>query len=375
MTTTAATGAADAFRLRAEQWLGRSVPERWKAERGALSEAEIDEIRLEWDRRLFRGGFAGISLPAEYGGQGLGLREEVAFHELAARAHAPEGFGRIGKILVAPALIADGTQAQRARYLPPILRGDHVWCQGFSEPGAGSDLASVSTVARAVPGGYLVRGQKVWTSFADKARKCLLLAKSDPEAPRYRNLTMFLVDMDQPGVTASPIRQISGASHFSEVFFENAFVAEEDRLGPEGEGWRVAMGVLNHERGAVEGVTRYVEMRGDLDRLIACCAGRAGTCSPVADFDTRLELVRWQISKTVAYQEDQARSAAAASVLKVTWSELWQEIAEYGLGAACPDHHAHWRNQYLETRATSIYSGSNEIQRNVIGDRILGLPR
>jgi alkylation response protein AidB-like acyl-CoA dehydrogenase len=362
------------FRREAERWLRAAVPERWKAERGALSEEEATQVKRDWDRSLYEGGFAGLSLPAEHGGQGLGLAEEVAFHELAARAHAPEGFGRIGKLLTAPTLIAHGTPEQRARFLPGILSGEHIWCQGFSEPGAGSDLAGVSTTARREDGGYRVTGQKVWTSFASVADRCLLIARTNPDAPRYRNLSMLLLDMRRPGVTVRPIRQISGSAHFAEVFFEDVRVDDEDRLGADGEGWQVAMTVLGNERGAVEGITRYVEMRGDMDLLLRHCEGTVYQ-REAEDLDVRLELVRWQVAKAVQLEPDPVAFARASSVLKVTWSELWQEMTALGLRVTPPRHRAHWRHQYLETRAASIYSGSSEIQRNIIAERVLGLPK
>jgi alkylation response protein AidB-like acyl-CoA dehydrogenase len=244
------------FRIRAERWLAENVPTRWRENRGALDEDEETRIRSDWDRRLHEGGYSGLSLPREYGGQGLGLAEEVVFGELAARAQAPDGLARIGKILTAPTLIAHGTDFQKSTYLPPILSGEHVWCQGFSEPGSGSDLASVTCSARRVDGGYLVNGRKTWTSYSRQAHRCLLLARSDDQAPRYKNLSLLLLDMNAPGITISPIRQISGSQHFSETFFEDVFVAEEDLVGAEGEGWRMAMTVLANERGTVEGVTR-----------------------------------------------------------------------------------------------------------------------
>ncbi len=362
------------FRRSAELWLSEAVPERWKTARGALSEEETDAVRMEWDRQLYRGGYAGLSLPTEYGGQGLGLAEEVAFHELAARAHAPEGFGRIGKILTAPTLIVHGTPDQQRRFLPGILSGEQIWCQGFSEPGAGSDLASVSTTARRDGDGYRVTGQKVWTSFATVADRSLLLARSNPDSPRYRNLSMLLLDMKQPGVVVRPIKQASGASHFAEVFFEDVWVADEDRLGGDGEGWKVAMTVLQNERGAVEGITRYVEMRGDMDLLLRHSAGTVHEHT-AAELDVRLELVRWQVVKAVELEGDPVAFARASAVLKVTWSELWQELTQLGLRVAPREHRAHWQHQYLETRASSIYSGSSEIQRNIMAERVLGLPK
>ena len=363
------------FMTRAEAWLAQAVPKRWVENRGALSEDEKIQIRSDWDRQLFEGGYAGLSIASQYGGQGLGLREEVLFHEAAARAHAPEGIGRVGKILTAPTLIAHGTDSQRSRYLPQILRGEQVWCQGFSEPGAGSDLANISATASKVDGGYVVSGQKTWTSFAQYAQKAILLARSDASAPRHRNLSFFLLDMDQPGVTFRTIRQISDTSHFSELFLDEAFVADEDLVGAEGEGWAVAMTTLTAERGGVEAITRYVDVRGDLDLLLRCCATGAAERARADDLDVKLELLRWQVNKGLDHASDEMALFRCTSVLKVLWSEVWQGVTETGVATSCRTHKDHWRNQYLETRAMSIYSGTNEIQRNIIGERVLGLPR
>jgi alkylation response protein AidB-like acyl-CoA dehydrogenase len=371
-----ATGGTQAqFREDAERWLAANVSERWRQNRGALDEAEETRIRADWDRLLYEGGYAGLSLPVEYGGQGLGLAEEVVFGELAARAQAPDGLGRIGKILTAPTLIAHGTEYQKTTFLPPIMSGEHVWCQGFSEPGSGSDLASVTCSARRVDGGYLVRGRKTWTSYSRHSHRCLLLARTDEQAPRYRNLSLLLLDMDAPGVEISPIRQISGSEHFSETSFEDVFVAEEDLVGAEGDGWRMAMTVLANERGAVEGITRYVEIRADMDLLQRCCARPGEATDQLRNLDTRVELVRWQVSKAVARQYDAQSFLRSSMVLKVMWSELWQEITSLAAKLSCPVHRAHWRHQYLESRSATIYSGTSEIQRNIIGERVLGLPK
>lgn len=364
------------FAARAEAWLQASVPARWRDNRGALSNTEADDFRREWDRQLWAGGFAGLGLPQEFGGQGRGLAEEVVFHVLAAKAQAPDGLARVGKILTAPMLVAHGTAAQRATYLPTILSGEEVWCQGFSEPGAGSDLAGVATVARRTEGGYLVSGRKTWTSFAQHATRCLVLAQTDRDAPRYKNLSMFLVNMDQPGVMVNDIKQISGAVHFAEVQFEDVFVADEDRVGAEGEGWKVAMKVLTDERGGTETATRYVEIRADMDLLLESCSDRPELANQLEDLDVRTELLRWQLSKVVDLESEQGEEFwRAVSILKVLWSELWQDVTRTGIKAMVPADRGHWRNQYLESKAVSIYSGTNEIQRNIISERVLGLPR
>jgi alkylation response protein AidB-like acyl-CoA dehydrogenase len=363
------------FRSNAEKWLGENVSEQWRENRGALDEDEETRIRLEWEHLLYEGGYAALSLPAEYGGQGLGLSEEVIFGELAARAQAPDGMGRIGKILVAPTLAVHGTEHQKVKYIPPIVASQEIWCQGFSEPGSGSDLASVSCAAKPVEGGYLVRGRKTWTSYSRVAQRCVLLARSSETAPRHRNLSLLMLDMTSPGVSLSPIRQISDSQHFSETFFDDVFVSEDDVIGDEGDGWRMAMAVLGNERGPIEGIARYVEIRADMDLLLGCCATNDVSNVQLEDLDTRVELVRWQVSKAVSRQHDLDRFQRSSMILKVTWSELWQEITSVAAKMTCHAHRAHWRHQYLESRSATIYSGTSEIQRNIIAERVLGLPR
>lgn len=366
----------DEFSRSAGLWLENNVPTHYRENRGALSNAESDEVRRDWDKLLYAGGYSGLSLPKEWGGQGLGLREEVAFHVLAGKVNAPDGFGRVAKVLVVPMLIVSGTPEQRARYLPAILSGDVVWCQGFSEPSAGSDLAGVKTKAVKVDGGYLVSGRKTWTSFAQHADYCFLLAQTDPAGPRYKNLGMFLVDMKQPGVEISDIVQISGAVHFAEVSFDKVFVSDDDIVGEPGDGWGVAMRILTDERGGTETAARYVEIRSDVDLLLSSCGDRPELASELQELDIRTELLRWQLSKVVDLEAEKGDAfQRAVSILKVLWSELWQDVTRVGIKAMVPADREHWRYQYFESRAVSIYSGTNEIQRNIISERVLGLPR
>lgn len=366
----------ETFAAEAEKWLAEAVPARWSEAQGKLSDEEADALRREWDRILWEGGYSGLSLPTEYGGRGLGLAEEVVFHVLAAKAKTPDGLTRVGKTLTAPMLISSGTEEQRRTYLPPLMRGEHVWCQGFSEPDAGSDLANVQTRATKVEGGYVINGRKTWTSFAQHAHWCFVLARSLPDERRYRDLSMFLVDMSRPGVTISDIKQISGAVHFAEVRFEDVFVPDSHLVGADGEGWQVAMRVLNDERGGVETASRYVEIRADVDRLLDMVGHRPEWAPTLRDLDVRTELLRWQLAKVVDREPDlDAAFFRSVSVLKVMWSELWQDVTRVGLEASRYAERDHWRHQYLESRAVSIYSGTNEIQRNIISERVLGLPR
>jgi alkylation response protein AidB-like acyl-CoA dehydrogenase len=366
----------DEFSATAAKWLEENVPALWRERRGTLTNAESDAIRRDWDRTLWKGGYSGLGLPKEYGGQGLGLAEEVAFHVLAGKAQAPDGFGRVAKVLVAPMLVGSGTPEQRDKYLRPLLSGEKVWCQGFSEPSAGSDLAGMSTRAVKVDGGWKINGRKTWTTFAQHADYCFLLAKTDSEAPRYKNLSMFLVDMNQPGVTVHDIKQLSGAVHFAETQFDDAFVADADLVGEPGDGWKIAMKVLTDERGGTETAARYVDIRADVDLLLSTVGDRPELSDTLRTLDIRAELLRWQLSKVVDLEEDKGeRYERAVSPLKVLWSELWQDITRVGVESAVPATRDHWLFQYFEARAVSIYSGTNEIQRNIISERVLGLPR
>ncbi len=369
------TTVASAYWDEVAAWLAREVPERWRTARAALTPHEETEIRREWDRKLFAGGYSMLSLPTEFGGQGLGLAEEVLFGELAARAHAPDSLARVGKILTAPALIVHGTEEQKDRFLPRIVSGEDVWCQGFSEPGSGSDLASVTCAARKVDGGYRVTGQKVWTSFAEDSHRCLMLVRTDESAPRYKNLSLLLMDMSQPGIEVATLKQISGSMHFAEMFLDDVFVAENDRLGAEGEGWRVAMTILTAERGGVETVTRYVDMRADMDTLLGCCVADSGLRTQGDDLDVEVELIRRQVAKAVERESDDAAFNRATCFLKVLWSDLWQRVTALGLDSGCSAHRDHWNYQYLDVKGTTIYSGTNQIQRNIIAERVLGLPK
>ncbi len=365
------------FAAKAEQWLATAVPARWKNDRGSLTSHDMDEIRREWDFILWEGGYSGLSIPKEYGGQGLGLAEEIIFHVLAGSAQAPDGLARVGKSLVTPMLIKSGSEDQRAAYIPSIMNGTDVWCQGFSEPEAGSDMANIQTRARRVEGGYLLTGTKTWTSFAQHARRCFVLAQTQPEAGRYRNLSMLLVDMQAPGVSISDIRQISGAVHFAETRFDNVFVADSDRVGDDGDGWGVAMRVLGDERGGIETAARYVEIRSDVDALLAVLGDDPRYADRLRDLDIRTELVRWQLAKIADLETagDEVRLARAGAVLKLMWSELWQDVTKLGVVHAPVAEHHHWTYQYLESRAVTIYGGSSEIQRNILSERVLGLPR
>ncbi|WP_157157348.1 acyl-CoA dehydrogenase family protein [Diaminobutyricimonas sp. LJ205] len=365
--------AAAEFRADVATWVRDALPKKWQTSRASLTPDEVQQAQREWDAALHTAGYAGLSWPSEYGGRGFGPIEELIYYEESSRANAPDGFGRIGRVLAGPTIIAAGTEAQKAKYLPRILDASEIWCQGFSEPGAGSDLASVTTTAKKVDGGYLVNGQKIWTSFAQYSKRCLMLVKTSSDLPRHHNLSFLLLDMEQEGVDVRPIRQINGEEEFSEVFFTDVFVADEDLVGEEHEGWRVAMTVLSNERGTTEAATRLVEATAQIDLLNRCCASNSRL--DAARLDDRRELLRWHILRSTEEKAAELDWFQAGSILKVQWSELIQDSTRLGLDSGCSVHRDYWRHHYLASKAMSIYSGTNEIQRNIITDRVLRVAR
>ncbi|GHF34943.1 alkylation response protein AidB-like acyl-CoA dehydrogenase [Amycolatopsis bartoniae] len=350
------------FRAEVKKWLAENVP--------ADLDREDVTVRRDWDRKLYEAGYAGLSWPTQHGGRGLGPREEFVFHEEAALAGAPEGYGRVGRLLTGPLLMKHGTDEQMSRFLPPILSGEEIWCQGFSEPEAGSDLANIKTTATREGDEYRINGHKIWTSFGDNADLCLLLARTSPTERRHHNLGMFLLDMRQPGVEVRPIRQITGGSRFSELYFTDAVVHERSRVGGEHDGWKMAMAVLTEERGPADAITRYVSYVGGVQRLERCCAPEDPR---VSELRTRVELIRWHALR--ALEPGEPRKAEVNAVFKLLWSQTWQDLAGFGVSLSCPEHEDYWRHQYLESRGATIYSGTSQIQRNMIGERLLGLPR
>lgn len=372
---------AVAFRNRARAWASSAVPERW-AQRASkpLSERDADELRRAWSSALWEGGFAGIAWPVEFGGSGLGPIEEFIFFEECARAGAPDAVDVNGKYLAGPAIIAYGTDYQKDRYLEPILRGEEFWCEGFSEPEAGSDLANVSVRAEPAEGGFAITGQKTWTSYAHLADKCYLLAKSSKTRPRHHNLSLFLIDMKQPDIVVSPIRQISGRSGFNDVFFDGAFVPDSDLLGDLHEGWHLA-GLVGFRklRNAREGLRRYVLIRQLATRYEAClrtCEITQRNGNPDAGgFLRSAELLKWHVRRVCESLARGEIADAPIAVVKIYWSELVQRIAHAGMVLHCAEHEDFWRDEYFESRSATIAGGTSEIQRNVIAERVIGMPR
>ncbi len=372
-------------------WLRANLP--WEYGRGLPPRfddlAEEVAFGREWQAKLASGRWVGVAWPEEYGGRGLGPVEHYLVTEELARARAPELVGRIGINLVGPTLLAHGTPEQKSRWLPKILSADELWCQLFSEPGAGSDLAALSTRATPAEGGWVLNGQKVWTSYAQFADWGVCLARTDPDAPKQKGISYLVVDMRSPGVEVRPLRQITDESEFNEVFFDDVFIPSERLVGPENEGWRVANSTLSHERGS--NPRQLVIHAQLLDELLRMAAGSGAFDDPrlaprlaQAFVEVRLfQLHNWRTISRLAKGLD---PGPQGSLNKLWWSEMSKRLHDTVmavLGPAAPlwrgangnPGGGTWQRSWLYYQASSIWAGTNEIQRNVVGERVLGLPR
>jgi alkylation response protein AidB-like acyl-CoA dehydrogenase len=380
----------DEFRGRVAEWLAANVPAELRGAGGPGREHEAFAERLAWNRRLAAAGWTCLGWPSAYGGHDATLRQQVIFHEEYARSAAPARVAVVGEELLGPTLIAFGTPEQRRRFLPPIAAVEELWCQGYSEPGAGSDLAAVATSAVADGDQWVITGQKVWTSLAHVADWCFVLARTEPGSRRSAGLSYLLVPMHQPGVEVRPIRQLTGTSEFNEVFFDGARTDLRHVVGEPGDGWRIALATLAFERG-VGMLGQQVGFRRELGELaeLARRTG-AGTDPLIRDRLARawigLEVMRAYALDTLEKPADGATPGPAGvepSVLKVLWSRWHQALGELAMdirgagsmtGTDAGDLDA-WQRLFLFGRAETIYGGSDEIQRNIIATRALGLPR
>lgn len=361
------------FRAEVRDWLTPLAP-RYFQNIMAGDLADI-KLRRSWEDEVIRAGWNCLSWPTEHGGRGLGVIEDFVFAEECALAGVPEGLGRVGRLLAAPALLHHGSEEQRSRFLPRILRQEDIWCQGFSEPNAGSDLAGLQTVARRDGDVYLVNGQKIWTSFGHYADWCLLLARTCPQAPRHRGLTMFAMPMHQPGVQPRQIRQITGNSEFAEVFYDDAKVPMDCRIGAEGDGWQVAMTVLTAERGAGFAALALNRLNEMIQILGHCARGRHAALVARDRLQDCIEVTRWHVMRAVETTAANRNSVPVRSIMHLLTSELAQETVRSGFEFSCPEHLDLWRFLEMDARPGTIASGSAEIQRNIISERVLGLPK
>jgi alkylation response protein AidB-like acyl-CoA dehydrogenase len=378
------------FRDEFRGWLKANVPPKWTGATTGESRDAYTEYLRSWQRTLFEGGWAGISWPKKFGGRGVTLMEQALFQEELALADAPHLLGTIGLSLVGPTIIALGTEEQKARYLPKILSGEEIWCQGFSEPNAGSDLAALGTKARMDGDDFVVNGQKIWTSFAQIADWCLLLVRTDSEVPKHKGITCLLADMHAPGVSVRPLRMMSGDSGFNEVFFSDVRIPKSQILGKVNEGWSTAIAALMNERANL-GTGVQVLFRRALTSLIAQSHrvernGRPATEDPVvrqklAQAYLELEILRLNTNRALTSLSKTGVPGAEGSTLKVYWSEMNQRMQQSAqeilgpYGQLSEFENGQWQYSYLRSRGNTIEAGTSEIQRNIIAERVLGLPK
>ncbi|MHB8658147.1 MAG: acyl-CoA dehydrogenase family protein [Solirubrobacteraceae bacterium] len=359
----------------------------WFAEHDPGTEPEGDEDagyawRRDFQRRLADGGWAAVHWPREYGGRGATLTESAIFFEELGRSGAPLPANVLGLLLAGPTIMVWGTPEHKERYLTPILTGEEIWCQGFSEPEAGSDLASLKT--RAVKDGddWVITGQKVWTSGAQYSKWCMLVARTDNEAAKHKGLTYFLLDMEQPGVQVMPLRQITGEPEFNELFIEGARVPVENVLGGVGNGWKVALTTLMNERAGL-GFFLQVRLRQLLDQLIDEAAGRGLLDDPVVadklgDLHMRAEVLRLTAYRGLTAIEKYGVPGPEGSLVKWMWSESNQELTQLAVDLLGPEAlraGGPWAYELLRARGNTIEGGTTEVLKNIVAERVLGLPK
>jgi alkylation response protein AidB-like acyl-CoA dehydrogenase len=382
------------FQDELRSWLSTNVPREWEHAREQSLDVRF-EFHRKWQRQLFEGGWAGISWPKEYGGRGASLMQQVIFWQEMARAGAPQMANVLGLGLIGPTIIAFGTEEQKKRYLRNILNADEIWCQGFSEPNAGSDLAGLQTDARLDGDHYVVNGQKVWTSYGWLADWCEVVVRTDPAAPKHKGLTVMLVDMKSPGVDVRPLRQMTGETEFNEVFFRDVRIPAANVVGKVNQGWDVAIGTLMHERGSF-GAGLQIIYKRNMDRLTELAHstqrnGAAAAKDPIirqklAQCYAEIEIMRLNQMRAFSRISATGVPGPEGSIQKIFWSELnqrFQQVAQellgpYGQLSSEADEaidNGTWSYGYLRSRGNTIEAGTSEIQRNIIGHFVLGLPR
>jgi alkylation response protein AidB-like acyl-CoA dehydrogenase len=377
-----------AFRAELRSWLEENAPRRAiEAGRG-----DFDELRT-WAGRLYAAGYVGLTWPKEYGGRGLSPTYQAIYLEESSRADAPGHPGVIGLNMAGPTIIAWGTDEQKQRYLKPLLSGEEIWCQGFSEPGSGSDLAAGRTSAVLDGDHWVVNGQKVWSSYAHRADWCILVVRTDPDAPKHAGLSYLIVDMHAPGVTVRPLHQITGDPEFNEIFFDDVRVPRESILGRPGDGWKVAMTTLLHERGTL-GFALSAELERMVNRLVDLVRqpgpdGRRPADDPLIRDAVAREWIEMQSLRFTNYRAlttllETGIPGPEGSGVKLAWSEANQRLTSlaqsvFGLHAQVTGDDAPWNGfwQYwqLRSRGNTIEAGTSEILRNIIAERVLGLPK
>ena len=382
------------FRDELRTWLEANVPKDWGEWREKPLEESFPYLRA-WQRKLYEGGWAAVSWPKEYGGRGATLMEQSLFWEEMARVEAPPMANSLGLGLIGPTIIAYGTDEQKRRFIPKILSAEEIWCQGFSEPNAGSDLAALQTEARLDGDHYVVNGQKVWTSYGWIGNWCELVVRTDSNVPKHKGLSVLLIDMKSPGVEVRPLKQMTGESEFNEIFFRDVRVPVANLLGKVNDGWNVAVSTLMYERGSYgarlhlifkRAITRLIELSHKFQKDGHPAAQDPITRQKLAQCYAEIEIMRWNQLRAFSRVTATGVPGPEGSIQKIFWSELnqrLQQIAQevfgpYGqLLAGDKDavDNGIWSYGYLRTRGNTIEAGTSEVQRNIIGHFVLGLPR
>lgn len=382
------------FREEVARWLEDNLTgefEKLRYRGGPGDEHMFPEERKVWEQKLAEGGWTCVGWPREYGGRHCSIEQQVIFFEEYARAGAPGRVGHIGEGLAGPTIIAFGSDAQKEKYLPGIVAGTELWCQGYSEPSAGSDLANVKTKAHfdEAKGKWLINGQKVWTSLAHESDYCFVIARTDPDSVAHKGLGFFLIEMDQPGIEVRPIEQITGTSEFNEVFFDNAECDATDIVGAPGDGWKVAMGLLGFERG-VSTLGQQMQFQNELNDIIDLAKKNGAAKDPVirqrlAGAHAELKIMRYNSMRMMSGQNDSDGSLQKEALIYklywATWHRSLGELAMDVMGPECeilegaPYALSRLQSMYLFVRSDTIYGGTNQIQRNIIAERGLGMPR
>jgi len=376
----------EALRTEAAAWLEQQLTGPFKALRGINNHVDCIQERRAWEQALGRARWSCIGYPADFGGRNATVPEQVVFAEEYARARAPARIGHIGVELAGPTLLAFGTEDQKRRFVPDIAAGHTIWCQGYSEPNAGSDLANVRTRAHREGDEYILEGHKIWTSMGAIADWCFVLCRTEPGSVGPKGLSFLLVNMHQPGVRVRPIRQMTGESEFSEVFFDGVRARADDRIGAEGEGWKIAMALLGFERG-ISTLAQQMHFRNELTELIDTAQANGKARDPLfrqrlADAHIGLRIMRYNALRMLS-QTSGGELSPAAYTYKLYWSNWHRNLGELAMDVIGPraelgaseGRFPPLTNMFLMSRADTIYAGSSQIQRNIIAERALGLPR
>jgi alkylation response protein AidB-like acyl-CoA dehydrogenase len=375
-----------AFREEAADWLNGQLSGPFKSIRGQTNQVDNVEERRAWEAALGEARWSVVGWPEQWGGRDASIAQQIIFAEEYARAKGPPRAGHLGVELLGPTLLAMGNEDQKARFLPDIAHGRAIWCQGYSEPGAGSDLANVKTKARLEGDRYIIDGQKIWTSMGVIADWCFVVCRTEPGSVGNKGLSFLMVPMDQPGVDARPIRQMTGEAEFAEVFFDGAEALAIDRIGEEGDGWKVAMALLGFERG-VSTLAQQMHFRNELDEIIAIAKANGKAKDPVirqkiAQAHAGLKVMRYNGLRMLSDGEG-AELSGAGYTYKLYWSQWHKALGELAMdvlgqeGEVGVDEERFdsLTTMYLMSRSDTIYAGTDQIQRNIISERGLGLPR